>query len=294
VSRFVFGFLAGAFVSKEESVMNARVSLVTGIVTLGLFVHHAVAITGGKVDENNTYRNVGCVVAVLPDGSPPFVGFSGTLIHPRVLLTAGHCTDIFTQSPELIAFSSVSFSTNALDPSTWREIEAAITHPGYQPRGLNNPATNDVGVVILKEPIYDLPLAKLPYKGLLDDLKAAGLLRERRQGGVRFTVAGYGSTLDWPPPESIPGDGWRRFAESRYRSLTQSWLFLQQNLATGDGGTGYGDSGGPTFWVDTDGSLVLVSLTSRGDPKLVATGITWRVDIRETLDFIASVIAGLP
>jgi hypothetical protein len=274
--------------------MNARVSLLTGVVMLGLFVPQAFAITGGQVDQNNTYNNVGALVFQTPDLGT-IVGGSGTLIHPRVFLTAGHCTGFLQVNPSLLPFSFITFGKDALDPTTWHEIEAVFTHPDfeYHPMG-NNPHLNDVGVIILKEPIYDLPLAKLPYEGFLDHLKAAQLLREPGQRGTPFTVVGYGSTLDWPPPVSVPADGSRRFAQSDYLVLTQAWLFTLMNPATGNGGTGYGDSGGPAFWVDTDGTLVLVALTSRGDPNLVATNIAWRVDIPETLDFIASVIANLP
>jgi hypothetical protein len=72
------------------------------------------------------------------------------------------------------------------------------------------------------------------------------------------------------------------------------WLFLHQNLATGYGGTALGDSGGPTFWSDpATGHEVLVSITSWGDPKAVATGITYRIDTVGSLQFIQDVIDSL-
>lgn len=271
--------------------MSVKVFLLTGIVALGLSVPQAVAITGGEVDQDNTYSNVACVVFVPPDGlAPPFVYFSATLVRPRVLLTAGHTAVIMQEFPGVIPYLRVSFGTNALDPSTWREIETGFAHPDYRPVDNNNPHINDVGVIILKEPINDLPLAKLPQAGFLDDLKAEHLLREPGQGGTRFVIAGYGTTLDWPPPEQIPPDGWRRFAETEYRALTQNWLHTSQNLNQGNGGGGSGDSGGPNFWVQPDGTLVLVAVTSRGDPNCVSDNISWRADIPETLDFIDDVI----
>jgi secreted trypsin-like serine protease len=68
---------------------------------------------------------------------------------------------------------------------------------------------------------------------------------------------------------------------------------MSQNQATGDGGTCYGDSGGPAFWTQEDGTEVLVGITSWGDVPCVSAGFNYRVDIPETLDFIADVIAGL-
>ena len=298
VSRFVFGFLAGPIASKEEIVMNARVSMLMGILTLALFVPQAAAVHNGQVDANNTYSNVGTWVGQLP-GAPPFVFCSGTLIHPRVLLTAGHATYFIEQNPWVIPLSRVSFGTDAFDPRTWHEVEAVITHPDYRAPtdpsnfGTNNPHMSDVGVIILKEPVYNVRLAELPYEGFLDDVKAADLLRGPRRDGEPFTVAGYGTSLDWPPPEIVPPDGLRRFAETEYLGLTKSWLFTLTNPATGNGGTGYGDSGGPTFWLAPDGTLVLVAVISRGDPYGLATNIAWRVDIPETLDFIYGVLAAV-
>ena len=270
--------------------------IVAGVVALllisAVFGGRAWAITGGEVDQNHTYRNVGAVVWLPPDGSGPIVGLSGILVHPRVVLTAGHGTIFMEQNPWMIPNCYVSFGTDARDPMTWHAIEAVNTHPDYNPLAWNQ-SCNDVGVIILKEPIYDLPLARLPCEGFLDGLKAEHLLREPGQGGVPFKVVGYGSTIEWPPPENIPGDGLRRFANSKYLGLTAGWLITLQNLAAGSAGTGLGDSGGPAFWVDTDGTLVLVALTGHGDPNLVAMGFYWRVDIPETLDFIAEVIEGL-
>jgi|GEM_PF-279782 len=280
--------------------MNAiRLSLVAAIVALGLLAPQAVAITGGQVDEENTYSNVGAVVVIhspFPEDQVPYVGATGTLIHPRVLLTAGHVTALMESvwaqgigSPNDIR---VSFGVNALDPKTWLEIEDAIAHPDY----LANPAgtiANDVGVMILKKPVNTrkISLAKLPYPGFLDDLKAAGMLRESGEGGTPLIQVGYGSTLDWPPPTIFPADGLRRFVYSDYLALATGWLYTLQNLATGNGGVGYGDSGGPTFWVGDDGTLVVLAVTGHGDPNRVAMSVDWRVDIPETLDFIDDIIA---
>ena len=79
----------------------ARHALAAVALALGLFAQQAAAITFGTVDEKNTYSNVGACVYRAAQSGPnigkPFVLFSGTLIHPRVLLTAGHCTDLFRQ-----------------------------------------------------------------------------------------------------------------------------------------------------------------------------------------------------
>ncbi len=209
-----------------------------------------------------------------------------------MLLTAGHSADYLLQNQWAIPLSRVSFGTNALDPNTWHEIVAAAAHPDYtpNPQGMgNSPQSHDVGVIILKQPITDLPLAKLPPAGFLDDRKAAQQLREPGEGGTPITVVGYGTGRDW----GIPADGWRRSAQIDYLALTQTWLFTQRNPATGNGGIGNGDSGGPNFWRNPDdGSLVLVAVTSRA-PDVVTPSVAWRLDLPSTLTFIKDVIDDL-
>ena len=59
---------------------------------------------------------------------------SGTLIHERAFLTAGHCTGpgSFAPLPPFIQVF-VSLSPNALDPSTWRPVVEQVTHPSIPP-----------------------------------------------------------------------------------------------------------------------------------------------------------------
>lgn len=52
----------------------------------------------------------------------------------------------------------------------------------------------------------------------------------------------------------------------------------------------FGDSGEPTFWVEPDGSPVLLAVTSGGNLRLIWQNIPWRADIPQTLDFIDWVI----
>ena len=50
--------------------MNGRV-LVAGLVLSGLFASQAAAITGGQVDVDNRYSNVGAFIfAGIPDSTP--------------------------------------------------------------------------------------------------------------------------------------------------------------------------------------------------------------------------------
>jgi hypothetical protein len=149
----------------------------------------------------------------------------------------------------------------------------------------------DVGVLILESQVTDITPATLPSEYFLSDLRENRKLR-RGSNGAEFTVVGYGGTLDWPPPE-ITYDNYRQYAISEFLNLRKVWLLLSQNQAKGDGGTCFGDSGGPAFFIE-DGEEIIVGITSWGDANCVATGNTYRVDIPETLEFINSIINSIP
>jgi len=256
------------------------------------------AITWGEPD-GNAHPNVGTILLVDPDGGAVYETCSGTLIHRQVFLTAGHCSIMYE---EMLASGSitldnlkVSFSSDdAYNPATFHPAVGVQTHPDYQWVPQNNP--HDVGVILLNEAdTVGVPLANLPYEGMLDDLKAAGKLNGRH-GRAHFTAVGYGALLDFPPPVFLPSGGVRSRAVSEFLALRPAWLVLSQNGSPGqgNGGTCYGDSGGPNFWTEPDGTETIVGITSTGDSQCVATNTTYRVDLPETLSFIAGVIANLP
>lgn len=244
------------------------------------------AITWGEPDEH--HDNVGAIVIDFPGyGLIPLC--SGTLIHPRVFLTAGHCTRNIESLGEGTLY--VNFEPDALNPQKLIPVADVVTHPQYDG---GTPRSNpwDVGILILAEPVTDVVPAILPGEGFLDELLMNDLLKKHGDKAT-ITVVGYGGTLNWPPPE-ITYDNIRQFALSEMRALLTTWLVMTQNNATDNGGTCYGDSGGPAFYTEPDNTEILVGITSWGDTPCVATGFYYRADIRETLDFIDEVIGSLP
>jgi secreted trypsin-like serine protease len=256
--------------------------LFSAVLVLALVVVPALAITWGEPDTE--HANVGAMMMVLPGwGNTPVC--SGTLIHPRVFLTAAHCT--YGVDAEEVW---VNFSQDGTNLEGILDVAQVITHPDYWWGPTSNP--RDVGVLVLAAPVEGIEPADLPYEGFLDDLQAAGMLNQGKTK-AQFTLVGYGANLDWPPPDIYYEDQ-RQFAVSEYRALLKAWLRMSQNQATGDSGTCYGDSGGPAFWTDPDtGAETLVGITSWGDASCVSSAFNYRVDIPDTLDFIADVIAGL-
>jgi secreted trypsin-like serine protease len=266
------------------------------LVLLAVVVVPAAAINGGETDDEGKYPNVGAMVY-----DHPVHGWwqtcSGTLIHQRVFLTAGHCTDRWDEPDAEPVW--VNFDKYALNVDEFLNVVKVITHPGYN--NFQDPSnTYDVGVLILEEPVTEITPAQLPTEGYLDELKNDGLLRVR-QDGAQFTVVGYGGTVaGWPPPDIQYYDE-RQFAESEYVALVPAQLHLSQHMSTNsqwysdddEGGTCFGDSGGPVFWTEEDGTEILVGITSWGDAQCVATGYNYRVDIADTLGFIEGVINDL-
>jgi hypothetical protein len=263
------------------------------------------AITWGKLD-NGRHRNVGAVMAIVPEWSPdPWFRMTGTLIAPNLFLTAGHGTCVIEYDLAMgfypIEDLYITFADDPYDTSFYLPIKAVHTHPGYKPaksteelwidaHGLGSINIEDVGVLVLAEPV-DIEPEALPPAGFLDELKSEGMLDR----DSTFLSVGYGSHATHAPPGSVYEPHDREMVTSTYMGITKRWLNLSMNPVLGNGGGGYGDSGGPKFWIDpTDGSEYLVAITSRGDPKLVALDVAYRIDTPTALEFIEAVAAEYP
>jgi len=254
-----------------------------------VFGGRAWAITGGEPD-NGRHPNVGAVIAYYPPvGIIPMA--SGTLVHERVFLTAGHVVDLIQSGVVTLLGVSFEQELNLEKPKTWLEVSDLV---GSFTGADASPNSTDIGAIILKDPVKSLAPAPLPAAGFLDGLKQAGQLQSGPDG-TRFTVVGYGWVVDWPPPQPNEWENrTRNVTQPGYLGLNDGWLHLAQNVAAGYGGIARGDSGGPTFWTDPQtGDEVLVSITSWGAPTWIAMGVSYRIDTETSLQFIQDVIDGL-
>lgn len=239
-----------------------------------LSVTPVAAIVYGDLDGEN-HPSVGLMSRPDPsDSSQRRPVCTGTLISARVFLTAGHCI-IFLQQLNLSpADIKVSFnSENGLDPSGLLSVSTFEIHDEYDP----NSNKHDVGALILSADA-PVPPAQLAPEGFLGSLERKELKEKK------FTVVGYGATLEFPPPNVKFPDGKRRVAVTSFQTLLPTQLVLKQK-SDGDGGICDGDSGGPAIY-DDNGQELIVGITSTGDNFCLNTSSFYRTDIADTLDFI--------
>jgi len=253
-----------------------RAVLVLATMALAILLASGVAqtITYGHPDGNR-HPYVGALVGKDEEGE--FVFCSGTLIAPDVFLTASHCTAAIDQFG--FHFEGVTFD-NVFDPDT------SVVYPGtpHTNPAFPGPSSDpkDIAVVVLDEEVRGIRPASVPRAGLLDRLARNDSLK-----GQRFTAVGYGVTERTHEAGSgapVFGEGGTRmYSVSTFSALNKAWLRLSQNPATGDGGTCYGDSGGPNFLGD---SRTIAAITITGDAPCRSRNVTYRLDTPSARAFL--------
>ena len=251
------------------------------------------AITFGFVDSNNVFKNTGAFIVKSPTTGEIFPICSGTLITANVFLTASHCTLFYTQdlAPQgFVAFvsldQSIPFGALTSNKTDLLSVAHVVSNPNFNQ---SQSDSGDIGVLILERDVRGVTPATLPSCGLLDQLVAQNGLKN-----ATFTNAGYGlqnrvvggGVPFFQDINPIP----RMFSFSSFNSLNGTNLRLSQNNSTGNGGTCFGDSGGPNF-LTVNGQQLIVSITITGDAVCRSTNVDYRTDTVSAQGFLAFVNA---
>ncbi|HEX4679343.1 MAG TPA: trypsin-like serine protease [Gaiellaceae bacterium] len=236
------------------------------------FAAVALAITGGGPDGNG-HPEVGALLAPHAYSDGTWETCTGTLISPTVFLTAAHC-DLGVARVAVTFDSSYDSATGTTYWGTWH------ADPAYN-QAQSDP--HDIAVVVLDKPVRGITPARLPKAGQLDSLRV----------GDGITSVGYGA-------QSVTmGKGGANFhyADIRYvatgsvNAMNASWIRASMNPSTGDGGTCYGDSGGPNFLgAGASETNIVAGTTITGDFVCRATNVDYRLDTPSARAFLASYV----
>jgi trypsin len=268
----------------------AGAMLAMAAVTLFLIPSIARAIVYGFVDSNNVFTNTGAFIVKSPTTGDIFPICTGTLISPTVFLTASHCTAFFEQDLAPVGYTAfvsfdnpIPFGDLTSQHTTLIPVIQVVTNPGYN-QSQSDPG--DIAVLLVRErDTRGITPATLPTAGLLDQLSSQNGL----QNAV-FTPVGYGLQNringGGPPFFQDMNPVPRMYAFSGFNSLNQAFLRLSQNPSTGNGGTCFGDSGGPNFF-NHNGARLLAAITITGDSVCRSTNVTYRVDTASARNFLA-------
>lgn len=191
-------------------------------------------------------------LALVDPGSGAFF-CTGTLVAPTVVVTAAHCLMTEDQS-RFIQADDAQVGVAVLDaravPANKRiDIARFAIHPGFaqsplsdDPSGLGK--DDDIAVLVLAQPVRDLPTTEILPAARLDDIDGAALVisgygvNDLRSDAAGVLHIGQTSVVRRTGHEVLAGGG-------------------------GDADTCFGDSGGPAY-LEAGGQRFLVGATSRG------------------------------
>jgi len=135
-------------------------------------------------------------------------------------------------------------------------------------------------VIVLDQAVKGITPARLPKAGSLSNLPK----------DQQFTSVGYGAyeVTNSPGGHQYLYDDVRQYATGTLNSINKTLLRISMNPSTGNGGTCYGDSGGPNFLGTTN---IVAATTITGDSVCRSTNVDYRMDTPSARSFLATYVA---
>jgi hypothetical protein len=214
-------------------------------------------IVGGELVEESdpVYRSA---VSLDYDGSPVCTGF---VYDKRTIVTAAHC---LAAGPLQSGTITITFGSKNRQLKTSVEVPAkqALANGGWD-RGdiarkdidpMPQYPKNDVGIIVLSEDVPDW-VKPLPIK----EIGSVDIGRD-------VILAGFGQTRELPQNASTTEfKGFLRKTKVKLSVINDAgkefiWQAPEDNSRAS---SCHGDSGGPMYFVENDGSLTVIGVTSR-------------------------------
>jgi hypothetical protein len=192
----------------------------------------------------------------------------------------------------VLVAGALAITNGAPDGNGHPEVGALLAQHAFSVWGTwhGNPAyaksqsdPHDIAVVVLDKAFKGITRARLPAAGSLSNVT----------GSQQFTSVGYGAQS----VTNDPGGHTFHYADIRYvavgtlNSITSAWLRISQNASTGNGGTCYGDSGGPNFLgAGSSETNIVAGTTITGDTPCRSTNVDYRLDTAPARSFLAQYV----
>jgi V8-like Glu-specific endopeptidase len=201
-------------------------------------------IIGGDVESG--YPGVG---AIIEDGE---WSCTGSLIAPTVVLTAAHCLPKSTKAKDLTYFLGIDSNAPATGKTV--AVKSIHTHPDNDPNAFD---TADVGILVLKEAIHDVPLLPMLTQTM-----------DNSWVGTPALHIGFGMTNGYSEQGGVKHSVWIPISEV----MPTGFAYDESGVNTCGG-----DSGGPAL-VDLNGTMTIIGVNAYGDEYCEEYGVNTRID----------------